>query len=189
MNNNTIFVAMGEKILFNHKELDLSVNRLCWQLIENHCDFENTVLIGMQPRGYVLAEKIHARLLELSSVNTISLGSLDITFFRDDFGRRDEPLTANQTNIDFLVEGKKVVFIDDVLYTGRSIRAGMDAINSFGRPQQIELLVLIDRRFSRELPIEPNYVGKTVDAIDTEKVLVEWTDDGNRNGLVRLIRE
>lgn len=180
---------MGEKILFNHKELDLSVNRLCWQLIENHCDFENTVLIGMQPRGYFLAEKIHARLVSLTGALDISLGSLDITFFRDDFRRREEPLAANQTNINFLVEGKKVVFIDDVLYTGRSIRAGMDAINSFGRPQQIELLVLIDRRFSRELPIEPNYVGKMVDAIDTEKVLVEWSDDGNKNGLVRLIRE
>ena len=180
---------MGEKILFNHKELDLSVNRLCWQLIENHCDFENTVLIGMQPGGYFLAQKIHARLLALTGIQDISLGSLDITFFRDDFRRREEPLAANQTNINFLVEGKKVVFIDDVLYTGRSIRAGMDAINSFGRPQQIELLVLIDRRFSRELPIEPNYVGKTVDAKNNEKVLVEWSDDENRNGLVRLIRE
>ena len=180
---------MGEKILFNHKELDLSLNRLCWQLIENHCGFENTVLIGMQPRGYFLAQRIQERLLELTSVKEISLGSLDITFFRDDFRRRDEPVVANQTDINFLVEGKKVIFIDDVLYTGRSIRAGMDAINSFGRPQQIELLVLIDRRFSRELPIEPNYVGKTVDAIDTEKVLVEWSDTNNKNDLVRLIRE
>ena len=180
---------MGEKILFNHKELDLSLNRLCWQLIENHCGFENTVLIGMQPRGYFLAERIQERLLELTSVKEISLGSLDITFFRDDFRRRDEPVVANQTDINFLVEGKNVIFIDDVLYTGRSIRAGMDAINSFGRPQQIELLVLIDRRFSRELHIEPNYVGKTVDAIDTEKVLVEWSDTNNKNDLVRLIRE
>ena len=180
---------MGEKILFNHKELDLSLNRLCWQLIENHCGFENTVLIGMQPRGYFLAQRIQERLLELTSVKEISLGSLDITFFRDDFRRRDEPMVANQTDINFLVEGKNVIFIDDVLYTGRSIRAGMDAINSFGRPQQIELLVLIDRRFSRELPIEPNYVGKTVDAIDTEKVLVEWSDTNNKNDLVRLIRE
>ncbi|MDA8934497.1 bifunctional pyr operon transcriptional regulator/uracil phosphoribosyltransferase PyrR [Flavobacteriales bacterium] len=180
---------MGEKILFNHKELDLSLNRLCWQLIENHCGFENTVLIGMQPRGYFLAQRIQERLLELTSVKEISLGSLDITFFRDDFRRRDEPVVANQTDINFLVEGKNVIFIDDVLYTGRSIRAGMDAINSFGRPQQIELLVLIDRRFSRELPIEPNYVGKTVDAIDTEKVLVEWSDTNNKNDLVRLIRE
>ena len=180
---------MGEKILFNHKELELSLNRLCWQLIENHCGFENTVLIGMQLRGYFLAQRIQERLLELTSVKEISLGSLDITFFRDDFRRRDEPVVANQTDINFLVEGKNVIFIDDVLYTGRSIRAGMDAINSFGRPQQIELLVLIDRRFSRELPIEPNYVGKTVDAIDTEKVLVEWSDTNNKNDLVRLIRE
>ena len=179
---------MGEKILFNHKELDLSVNRLCWQLIENHCDFSDTVIVGMQPRGFKLAQKIHSKLLELTSINKISLGSLDITFFRDDFRRREELISPNQTDIDFLVEGKNVIFIDDVLYTGRSIRAGMDAINSFGRPKQIELLVLIDRRFSRELPIEPNYVGKTVDAIDSEKVVVEWNDTGN-NGQVSLIRE
>ena len=126
--------------------------------------------------------------MELTSINEISLGSLDITFFRDDFRRREEPISPNQTDINFLVEGKKVVFIDDVLYTGRSIRAGMDAINSFGRPKQIELLVLIDRRFSRELPIEPNYVGKTVDAIDSERVVVEWDDTVN-NGQVSLIRE
>jgi len=179
---------MGEKILFNHKELDLSVNRLCWQLIENHCDFSDTVLVGMQPRGYKFAQKIHSKLLELTSIKEISLGSLDITFFRDDFRRREEPIAPNQTDINFLVEGKNVIFIDDVLYTGRSIRAGMDAINSFGRPKQIELLVLIDRRFSRELPIEPNYVGKTVDAIDSEKVVVEWDDTVN-NGQVSLIRE
>ena len=180
---------MSEKIVFNHTELDLSVNRLCWQLIENHSDFSDTVLIGMQPRGYQLAQKIHFKLIELSSVSNISLGSLDITFFRDDFRRREAPISPNQTDIDFLVEGKKVVFIDDVLYTGRSIRAGMDAINSFGRPKQIELLVLIDRRFSRELPIEPNYVGMTVDAIDTEKVVVEWDADLTHKARVSLIRE
>ena len=180
---------MSEKIVFNHIELDLSVNRLCWQLIENHSDFSDTVLIGMQPRGYQLAQKIHSKLIELSSVSNISLGSLDITFFRDDFRRREAPISPNQTDIDFLVEGKKVVFIDDVLYTGRSIRAGMDAINSFGRPKQIELLVLIDRRFSRELPIEPNYVGISVDAIDTEKVVVEWDSDLTHKASVSLIRE
>ena len=100
-----------------------------------------------------------------------------------------DSISPNQTDIDFLVEGKKVVFIDDVLYTGRSIRAGMDAINSFGRPKQIELLVLIDRRFSRELPIEPNYVGITVDAIDTEKVVVKWDADITHKARVSLIRE
>jgi len=180
---------MSEKIVFNHIELDISVNRLCWQLIENHSDFSDTVLIGMQPRGYQLAQKIHSKLIQLSPVSNISLGSLDITFFRDDFRRREEPISPNQTDIDFLVEGKKVVFIDDVLYTGRSIRAGMDAINSFGRPKQIELLVLVDRRFSRELPIEPNYVGMTVDAIDTEKIVVEWDEDLTHKARVSLIRE
>ena len=180
---------MSEKIVFNHIELDISVNRLCWQLIENHSDFSDTVLIGMQPRGYQLAQKIHSKLIQLSSVSNIDLGSLDITFFRDDFRRREAPIAPNQTDINFLVEGKNVVFIDDVLYTGRSIRAGMDAINSFGRPKQIELLVLIDRRFSRELPIEPNYVGMMVDAIDTEKVVVEWDADLTHKARVSLIRE
>jgi len=180
---------MGEKRILNDKELDLTVNRLCWQLIENHSDFSETVLVGLQPRGYQLAKKIQSKLMELAPVSSILLGSLDITFFRDDFRRREEPIAPNQTDISFLVEEKNVVFIDDVLYTGRSIRAGMDAINSFGRPKQIELLVLIDRRFSRELPIEPKYVGKTVDAIDTEKVVVEWDQNIDHKGQVSLIRE
>lgn len=180
---------MGEKALLNIEELDLSVNRLCWQLIENHSDFSDTVLIGLQPRGYQLAKKIQSKLIELTGVSSIPLGSLDITFYRDDFRRREEPIAPNQTDISFLVEDKNVVFIDDVLYTGRSVRAGMDAINSFGRPKQIELLVLIDRRFSRELPIEPKYVGKTVDAIDTEKVVVEWQEGTDYKATVSLIRE
>ena len=180
---------MPGKIVFNQKEFNLSVIRLCWQLIENHSDFTNTVLIGMQPRGFKLAQKIHSKLIELTGILNIDLGSLDITFFRDDFRRREDPIFANQTDINFLVEGKSVIFIDDVLYTGRSIRAGMDAINSFGRPKQIELCVLIDRRFSRELPIEPNYFGKTVDAIDTEKVVVEWDSEITHNGRVTLITD
>lgn len=180
---------MGEKILLNYEELDLSVNRLCWQLIENHTDFSDTVIVGMQPRGYLLAKKIQAKLIDLEASTHIALGSLDITFFRDDFRRRDAAITPNQTDINFLVEGKKVIFIDDVLYTGRSIRAGMDAINSFGRPKQIELLVLIDRRFSRELPIEPTYVGKTVDAIDRQKVVVEWSEVNEYKAQVSLIRD
>ena len=179
---------MSQKVLLNAKEVNIILHRLTCQLIENHKDFSETVLIGIQPRGIYLAQRIKSLLEEDYKIPNIKLGELDITFFRDDFRRREEPISPNQTDINFLVEGKKVVFIDDVLYTGRSIRAGMDAINSFGRPKQIELLVLIDRRFSRELPIEPNYVGKTVDAIDSEKVVVEWDDTVN-NGQVSLIRE
>ena len=174
---------MSEKIVFNHIELDLSVNRLCWQLIENHSDFSDTVLIGMQPRGYQLAQKIHSKLVELISVSNISLGSLDITFFRDDFRRREASISPNQTDIDFLVEGKKVIFIDDVLYTGRSIRAALTAIQSFGRPNEIELLTLIDRRFSRHLPIQPNYRGRQVDAINEEKVIVNWLENDGEDSV------
>ena len=99
---------------------------------------------------------------------------MDITFFRDDFRRNEKPLEANKTQIDFLVEDKKVVFIDDVLYTGRSIRSALTAIQSFGRPSEIELLVLIDRRFSRHLPIQPDYRGRQVDVINNERVIVNW---------------
>ncbi len=109
------------------------------------------------------------------------MGSLDITFYRDDFRRGDKILEANQTKIDFLVENKKVVFIDDVLHTGRSIRAALTAVQSFGRPQEIELLTLIDRRFSRHLPIQPNYRGRQVDAINNERVKVMWEENDGKD--------
>jgi pyrimidine operon attenuation protein/uracil phosphoribosyltransferase len=108
---------------------------------------------------------------------------LDITFFRDDFRRTNKSLEANKTKIDFLVENKKVIFIDDVLYTGRSIRAALTAIQSFGRPSGIELLALIDRRFSRDLPIQPDYRGRQVDAINGEKVKVCWAEQDGEDGV------
>lgn len=113
----------------------------------------------------------------------MKLGSLDITFYRDDFRRRDIPIEANTTEIDFLVENKKVVFIDDVLFSGRSVRAALTAIQSYGRPESVELLVLIDRRFSRHLPIQPDYRGRQVDAIDEEKVLVTWKETDKRDAV------
>jgi pyrimidine operon attenuation protein/uracil phosphoribosyltransferase len=165
---------MSQKVLLNATEIQIALNRLACQLIENHNNFENTVLVGLQPRGVYLAERIKALLVADYGVENVSLGYLDITFFRDDFRRSDKPLEANKTQIDFIVEGKKVVFIDDVLFTGRSIRSALTAIQSFGRPEEIELLVLIDRRFSRHLPIQPDYRGRQVDAINGEKVLVRW---------------
>ena len=153
------------------------LHRLACELIENHNDFSDTVFIGIQPRGTHLAQRLVKLLTEEYHVPNISLGLLDITFFRDDFRRAGKPLEANSTAIDFIVENKRVVFIDDVLYTGRSIRAALSAIQSFGRPSQIELLVLIDRRFSRQLPIQPDYSGKQVDAINNERVIVNWNDN------------
>lgn len=170
---------MSQKILLNHKEVSIILHRLACQLIENHLDFSNTILIGIQPRGTQLANRLKQILEEEYQVKGILLGFLDITFFRDDF-RRGETLEANKTQIDFLVENKKVIFIDDVLYTGRSINAALSAIQSFGRPSEVELLVLIDRRFSRHLPIQPDYRGRQVDAINNETVVVNWQEKSRR---------
>ncbi len=167
---------MSRKTLLTSEEIKIILHRLACQLIENHDDFSNTVLIGLQPRGSYLADRL-AKLLENDyQIKNIQLGLLDITFYRDDFRRREEPLEATTTKIDFLVEGKKVVFIDDVLYSGRSVRSALTAIQSYGRPANIELLVLIDRRFSRHLPIQPNYRGRQVDSINEEKVVVHWEE-------------
>jgi len=177
---------MSQKVLLNAKEVNIILHRLACQLIENHNDFTNTVLIGIQPRGKYLANRL-AKMLKVDyKIKNIQLGYLDITFFRDDFRRGDKPLEANTTDIDFIIENKNVVFIDDVLYTGRSIRAALTAIQSFGRPDKIELLTLIDRRFSRHLPIQPDYRGRQVDAINNEKVKVNWVEN-DREDAVYLI--
>lgn len=167
---------MSQKVLLNATEVNIALHRLACQLIENHDSFSNTVLIGIQPRGVFLAERLKTLLEKEYKIKNVQLGYLDITFYRDDFRRGDKPLEANKTQINFIVEGKKVVFIDDVLYTGRSIRSALTAIQSFGRPMEIQLLTLIDRRFSRHLPIQPDYRGRQVDAINEEKVKVCWKE-------------
>lgn len=173
---------MSQKTLLTATEVDIILHRLACQLIENHLDFNNTVLIGIQPRGSQLANRLKNILENDYQVQNIALGFLDITFFRDDF-RRGETLEANKTQIDFLVENKKVIFIDDVLYTGRSINAALSAIQSFGRPSEVELLVLVDRRFSRHLPIQPDYRGRQVDAINNEKVVVKWKETSGEDSV------
>ncbi len=174
---------MSQKVLLNEKEVNIILHRLACQLIEKHNDFSNTVLIGLQPRGVFLANRIAKILKDDYKVKNIQLGFLDITFFRDDFRRGDKPLEANSTHINFIVENKTVVFIDDVLYTGRSIRAALTAIQSFGRPNEIELLTLIDRRFSRHLPIQPDYRGRQVDVINDEKVKVNWVENDGEDSV------
>jgi pyrimidine operon attenuation protein / uracil phosphoribosyltransferase len=162
------------KVLLDSELLNITINRLCYQLIENHNNFNHTVIIGVQPRGIYLSERIHQRLAEITQNNSIKYGILDITFQRDDFRRRDEVLVPSVTKIDFVIEDKNVILVDDVLYTGRTIRAALDAILAFGRPRNVELLVLIDRKFSRELPVQADYVGTSVDAIAGQKVKVKW---------------
>jgi pyrimidine operon attenuation protein/uracil phosphoribosyltransferase len=174
---------MSQKILLTSKEVNIILHRLACQLIEKHLDFSETILIGIQPRGTFLAERLKKLLENEYKISIILLGYLDITFFRDDFRRNDKQLEANKTQIDFLVENKKVIFIDDVLYTGRSIRAALTAVQSFGRPASIELLTLIDRRFSRDLPIQPDYRGRQVDAINDEKVKVCWHEQDGEDAV------
>lgn len=180
---------MSQKVLLTSKEVTIILHRLACQLIEKHLDFSNTILIGIQPRGRYLAERIKQILEQEYHIKNVPLGFLDITFFRDDFRRNEKPLEANKTQIDFLVEDKKVVFIDDVLYTGRSIRAALTAIQSFGRPSGIELLTLIDRRFSRDLPIQPDYRGRQVDAINNEKVIVNWKENDGEDQVLLVAKE
>ena len=167
---------MSQKVLLNHNEVNIILHRLACQLVEKHSNFSNTVLIGLQPRGKFLANRLKDLLKSEYNISELQSGFLDITFYRDDFRRTTKVLEASTTEMNCIVEDKKVVFIDDVLYTGRSIRAALTAIQSYGRPSSIELLILIDRRFSRHLPIQPDYRGRQVDAIDNEKVIVNWKE-------------
>ena len=167
--------SMERQVILNSKHFELTLNRLCYQLIETHNDFSNSVLIGLQPRGINVVTRLKSKLEEILDTEIVC-GNLDITFYRDDFRRRETPLIPSATNIDFVIENKNVVLIDDVLYTGRTIRSGLDALLAFGRPSKVELLVMCDRRFKRDLPIEADYVGKTVDTLISERVSVEWDE-------------
>tara|TARA_B100001115_G_C15763284_1_gene374042 strand:+ start:171 stop:701 length:531 start_codon:yes stop_codon:yes gene_type:complete len=165
------------KSILNREQLNITIHRLCHQLMENHTDFSNTVIIGLQPRGVLLAERLQQCLNEIHPEFQVELGSLDITFYRDDFRRREDPLVPSSTQLNVSLEDKKVLLVDDVLYTGRTVRAALDAMLDFGRPSSVELLVLIDRRLSRHVPIQPDYVGHTVDVVAEERVTVEWGDN------------
>lgn len=175
---------MKPRIILDSKHFEITVTRLCYQLIEVHNDFSNTVIIGLQPRGIFLATRIQKKLQEILKKKDIKCGSLDITFYRDDF--RQKELVPNKTLIDFIIEDKNVILVDDVLFTGRTIRAGLDAMLAFGRPNDVELLVLIDRRLSRHLPIQAKYVGKTIDSIASEKVKVEWKESDGADKVTLL---
>lgn len=177
---------MSQKQLLNTTELNVTLKRLACQLVENHHAFEDTVIIGLQPRGVDLAIRLVDILEKDYQLTNLKFGKLDITFYRDDFRRSNKVLEANTTEIQFVVENKRVVFVDDVLYTGRSIRSALTAIQSFGRPSEVELLCLIDRRFSRHLPIQPDYVGKHVDVINEEKVKVNWSEDNKDNSVILI---
>jgi len=160
------------KTILDKKQLELTLLRLAHQLIENVADVKWIVFIGIQPRGVKFSDRLMSCIYTLVAKDNIQYGRLDITFYRDDIRKQlHEP---NQTDLNFSIEGKKVILIDDVLYTGRTVRAALDALQDFGRPDSVELCVLIDRRFSRQVPIQPDYCGKSIDTIMSQEVKVSW---------------
>jgi pyrimidine operon attenuation protein/uracil phosphoribosyltransferase len=170
------------KTILSEEQMALSIQRLAHQMLENNKDMANTVIIGLQPRGIYMSDRIVAALKEIIPSHPFHYGKLDITFYRDDV--RKTLHIANETDIPFSIEGKSVILVDDVLYTGRTIRAALDALLDFGRPAKVSLCVLIDRRFSRELPIQPDYAGKAIDTIFTDKVKVNWKEKDEKDEVV-----
>lgn len=168
-------MTSGREII-SHQKFELVIRRLCHQLIENYQEFDNTCIVGLQPRGSILSDTIIDQLKKNFGLGHIEYGVLDITFYRDDYRERTTPIMASETRMNFIVEGKKVLLIDDVLYTGRSIHAAISALQHYGRPGHIELLTFVDRRFNRDFPIQADYTGLTVDAVDEAYVKLRWNE-------------
>ncbi len=162
------------RILIDSERFQITIERLCHQLIEDFDDLDKVCLIGIQPKGVFVSDRIRERLVHILGEQKFHYGKMDITFYRDDFRRRNKPLNPSKTEIGFIVEGKQVILVDDVLYTGRTVRAALTALDHFGRPASVKLLALIDRRFNRQIPIRSDYIGMTVDALDQAYVKVEW---------------
>ena len=172
------------KTVLNEQQLDITIKRLSHQILENHMNLINTVIIGIQPRGIFVSDNLVEQLKKIVPAENIKYGILDITFHRDDI--RKEIHVPNHTRIPFTIENKNVVLVDDVLHTGRTIRAALDALLAFGRPSKVELCTLIDRRFSRQLPIQPDYVGKSIDSIISQRVKVFWNSRDKRQEVVLM---
>ena len=172
------------KTILNEQQLEITIQRLTHQLLENHLNLENTVLIGIQPRGIYFSDRIIQQLKTQVNPSGIRYGKLDITFYRDDV--RTGLHELNQTDIPFSIENSEVILVDDVLWTGRTIRAALDALLDFGRPAKVELCVLVDRRFSRQLPIQADYIGKSIDSIITQKVKVYWKEKDGKDEVTLL---
>lgn len=165
------------KSILTDKQIAITIKRLAHQIVENHTDLSNVAIIGLQPRGIYLSDRIVKEINSKLNGGKVDYGKLDITFYRDDV--RNTLHKANETSINFSIEGKNVILIDDVLYKGRTTRAAFDALVDFGRPAKVELCVLIDRRFSREFPIQADYVGKYIDSFANQKVLVRWKENSD----------
>ena len=160
--------------IMDESSINRAVNRIAHEILEKNKGVEDLILIGIQRRGVPLAKRIAGRILEIEQ-KPVPVGVLDITFYRDDLSLLHEHPVVNGTMIDFTISGKKIVLVDDVIYTGRTIRAAIEAIMDLGRPKLIQLAVLIDRGH-RELPFKAEYVGKNVPTSKTEMIHVRLTE-------------
>jgi pyrimidine operon attenuation protein / uracil phosphoribosyltransferase len=164
------------RLLIGPERFALTIERLSHQLLEEFDDFHDTCLVAIQTGGAPLSERIYRYLIDHLQIEHIDYGKLDITFYRDDFRRPGAHLRASENEMNFVVENKKVILVDDVLYTGRTVQAALTALNHYGRPKKVDLLTMVDRRFNRELPIRSTFTGMRIDAVDEAYVQVEWAE-------------
>ena len=168
--------------IMDEKALDRALTRISHEIIERNRGVEDVVLLGIKTRGVTLAKRLCEKIKDIEG-NELPVGSLDITHYRDDIKNTKEMLRENSTEISFDITGKKVILVDDVLYTGRTVRAAMDAIIDMGRPLSIQLAVLVDRGH-RELPIRADYVGKNVPTSRSEMVIVNVMEADDKDGVL-----
>lgn len=167
--------------LMKPREMDLALSRIAAEIIEDHPDLTDVVLVGIRRRGIPLAERLRQKIQKLSA-QLLPLGKLDITFYRDDLTLVDTQPVVEASHLDFDVEEKTVILVDDVLYTGRTTRAALDSVLDYGRPRSVELVVLVDRGH-RELPIQADYVGKHVETARDEVVEVRIPSIDDEEGV------
>jgi pyrimidine operon attenuation protein / uracil phosphoribosyltransferase len=170
---------VSEKVVLDHDDLRRALRRIAHEIAEANPGSEHLALVGIHTRGVILARRLHAMIGELTATET-PIGELDISFYRDDVGAQspaDQPV-VHSSQVDFDLGGRSVVLVDDVLFTGRTVRAAIDALFDYGRPQRVQLAVLCDRGH-RELPIRPDYVGKNLPTARAQRVNVrlEETDE------------
>lgn len=173
---------MSSRIVMNERDIDRSLDRLSLEILERNHGVDNLAIIGIHTGGVFLASRIRDKIVAHEHED-LSLASLDITLYRDDWSLISQNPIVRRTDIDFQIDDRCVVLVDDVIFTGRTIRAAMDAIMDYGRPRAIELAVLVDRG-GRELPVQPDYVGMSVNVSGAERVDVILAEKADRDEVI-----
>jgi pyrimidine operon attenuation protein/uracil phosphoribosyltransferase len=174
-------------LLMNGEEMNRAITRIAHEILEKNKGTQDLALVGIRTRGVFLANRLRDKIKEIEKT-TLDLGILDITLYRDDLATNKDTPVLRDTDIPFAIDGKKVVLCDDVLFTGRTIRAAIDALVDFGRPAQVQLAVLIDRGH-RELPFRPDFVGKNIPTAKNMRVKVHMTEEDPKDQVIVIEHE